>query len=434
MTLTRLLAPSLLTLLWTCPALADWPGFRGPDASGVVERDGLPVEWSAEKNVTWKVELPGEGWSSPLVVGDKVFVTAAVPEGEPKPRADGGRGYRGVPDFDYRWEVHCLDLKTGKEVWKQVALKARPKLSKHRDNTYASETPVTDGKRLFAYFGMTGLFCYDLDGKLLWKKSLDVYPMQAGWGTASSPVLWENILFHVVDNEKSSFVAALDADTGKELWRKERDETSAWSTPYIWENSARTELVVNGKVVRSYDPKTGGLLWQLDMKGGRASSTPVGNKEALYVGTENRTQRSGTPGSMAAVKAGGKGDISGGGFVMWQRVGAGAPMASPLLYKGKVYVFSRGSGMVNCYDAKTGEAFYERERVRGARAFWASPWAYGNKVFVIDDGGTTHVLATGEEFEELGQNALDERTWTTPSVAGKSLLIRTTEALYRVGG
>jgi outer membrane protein assembly factor BamB len=421
----------------------------------------------------------------------------------------------------YRWEVHCLDLATGKTLWKQLALEAKPRIPTHSTNTYASETPVTDGERLYVYFGMTGLFCYDLAGNPLWKKDLGSYPMLMGWGTGSSPVLDEDRLFLQCDNEEKSFLVAFDKRTGEELWRMPREERSSWATPYVWRNKKRTELVTIGsQKARSYDPATGKLLWELAMAG-RNSASPVADDEMLYLGSgggggmfggggfggggagggfgrqpdrgqpdrgqsggaqqerdrepqersaqEANTQQEraqerggqqgqqggaqpgqrgrggfggggfgggGGSGALVAVKAGASGDISlksnetSNEYVAWQRMRAGPAMASPLLYRGYLYVLEQRGGIVSCYDAKTGEPAYAQKRLQGARGFTSSPWASDGKIFCLDDNAQTFVLAAGPEFNLLGTNSLDEMCWSSPAIASGRLLLRTAENLY----
>src|SRR5262245_60343577 len=312
----------------------DWPQFRGPSASGLTTESQLPTEWSAEKNVKWKSRIPGVGWSSPVVWGDKVFVTTAITENQVKPKAGfsggrppggggppgggdkggrppggggpGGAGGRGAapPDKVYRWEILCLDRSTGKELWNQLAIERKPTIATHSTNSFASETPVSDCERLYVYFGMTGLFCYDLAGTQVWKKDLGSFPMQMGWGTGSSPVLEGDRLFLQCDNEQKSFLVAFDKKTGSELWRIPRDERSTWSTPYVWKNKERTELVTAGtKRIRAYDPATGKVLWEFGgLSNGRCSATPVGDSERLFTGVGGGR---GT-GPLFAVKAGAK--------------------------------------------------------------------------------------------------------------------------------
>ncbi len=486
----------------------DWPQFRGPDQNAVSAAEQLPTKWGPKQNVGWKVKVPGRGWSSPIVTDGKVFVTTAVIDPKAAPPADaggdrrgggqrggrggfgggrggfGGRGRSGPPDVVYTFEVHCFDQTTGKPLWQKVALKAKPRIATHRSNTYASETMVADGERVYAYFGMTGLFCYDFEGKLVWKKDLGAFQMMGGWGTSSSPVLHDGRLFLQIDNEEKSFLVALDAKTGEEKWRKDRDEKSTWSTPFLWRNEQRVELVANGSKVRSYDPKDGTLLWELNMGGSQFSASPVADKQNLYVGTGGRSsggrggrggRRGGFGGSrggfggsrggsrrgadgggrgaggagrtstntalsgaLIAVRAGASDDITPkqgetkSDGVAWATPNAGPPMASPLLYQGRIYILEQRAGRMNCYDAKTGARVY-RERFEDAGAFWASPWAYDDKIFCLDEEGQTHVIQSGPEFKILATNTLaGEKFWATTAIAHGSLFFRSTENLYCV--
>ncbi len=465
----------------------EWPQFRGPAGSGLTNEKQLPAEWSTDKNLQWKVKIPGRGWSSPIVWGDKVFVTAAGSDQEPARRSGGGgpgggrpggpgrggggfggRGGRGdvPPNIVYRWEVYCLDAATGKVLWKQLAREGKPRIAKQESNTYASETPVTDGERVYAYFGMHGVFCYDMAGKLVWKKDLGAYPTQMGQGTASSPVLEGERLFLQIDNEEKSFLVALDRKTGDELWRVSRNERTTHSSPIVWKNKLRTELVTNGRSVRSYDPQSGKLLWELSGGGGNAS--PVGDDEHLYVGWRRWSRRCGGPGpwveaalQVAVVQVAAVAALAGrrsGRHGRWRhtvrrqsrRFGqhhtkgrrnnqhgrrlvpsqGGPSAASPLVFQGFIYILEQNGGMVSCYDAKTGKPAYKRERLQGARTFWASPWAYDGKIFCLDDGGTTHVIQAGPEFKILGKNKLSDQFWATPALAGGAVILRGIDDLY----
>lgn len=440
-----------------CLAGADWPQFRGPDAAGISKDTNLPSEWGIEKNVAWKTKVPGVGWACPVVWQDKLFVLTAESENQPKPSAGGFGGGRpggdkggapkpggefekdkgkggfpgggrmpSPPDAVYRWQVICYDRATGKQLWKQLASEHKPTIPTHRTNTYASETPVVDGERLYAYFGMNGLFCYDLAGKQIWKKDLGSYPMQFGWGTGSSPVLHGDSLFVQCDNEAKSFLVSFDKKTGQEKWRKERDEKSTWSTPYIWKNKQRTELVTNGsRNVRSYDPETGKLLWELGGFEGRCSATPIGNDELIFVGVGGGRG----VGPLFAIKAGANGSLEKkGSQIAWTAEKGGPPMSSPLLLDGLLYVLEQ-RGLLTCYEAKTGKVTYN-ERIPGARNFTSSPWAYDGKIFCLDDSGTTFVVSAGPQFKVLGQNKLEEMFWSSPAIAGKELYLRGVDHLF----
>lgn len=352
----------------------------------------------------------------------------------------GGFGERQPPEDIYRWEVHSIDRKTGQTVWKKLALEGRPRIPTQESNTYATETPVSDGERIYAYFAMHGIFCFDMAGDLVWKKDLGSYPMAAGWGTASSPVLDGNRLFVLCDNERESFLVALDKLTGSELWRTPRSEKTSYATPFVWRNNLRTEIITHGSPkVRSYDPETGKQLWELTIGNGRCSASPVGDADMLYVGLDGSRGGPGGGGSgnnasgMFAVRPGASGNLDDddNDGVAWNARQDGPPMASPLVYDGHVYVFSHNGGIVTCLDAESGVRAY-RKRLPGAKSFWASPWAGDGKIYCVDDSGTTFVLKAGPEYELLSQNKLDEMTWASTAAADGSIFVRSVEHLYRI--
>lgn len=423
----------------------NWPQFRGTRCDGIVSTPS-PQAWGPSENIRWKIALPGEGWSSPIVWDDMVFVTAAtlsdtsparLSAGPEQYRGGGGRRRTDLTEAIFRWELICLDAMTGQVRWRRTAREGRPRIPRHSSNTYATETPVTDGQHVVAYFGMHGLYCYDTSGRLKWKKDLGSCEMRAGWGTASSPLLVENSVFLQVDNEEQSYLAAFDVSTGEEQWRAGREEPSQYSTPILWNNSVRRELIAGGQVCRSYDPGTGSLLWQLDMEKGRSSATPLAVNDMLFVGTEFRN-RGGTDdggGFLFAVRPGGSGDITPRGdetssaHIAWKMARSGIQMASPAYCDGYLYLLERRRGVLHCVDARSGTTAY-RKRIPGSRAFWASPWTANKRVFCLDDQGTTYVLAAGPEFQLLRSNDLDEQTWSTPAVAGGLLFLRTVDHLY----
>jgi outer membrane protein assembly factor BamB len=333
----------------------------------------------------------------------------------------------------YRWKVLCLDGATGKVLWERTAHEGKPRIPKQAANTYASETPATDGERVIAYFGMTGVYCYDLSGKLLWSKDLGAYPMQMGQGTGSSPVLDAERVFVQCDNEKASFLVALDKKTGDEVWRVARDEKSNWSTPYLWENKQRTELVTaGGTKMRSYRPEDGKLLWEISASG-NAYTTPVGDEELLYV--EAAGGMMGGRGLLAAVRAGATGDISlkagetAGAFVAWSEPVTTRRLASPLLYAGCLYSLDQQGGIIRCCDAKTGKQHY-RQRLAEVKGFTASPWASDGKVFCLDQDGVTVVLEASPQLKVVATNKLDEMFWSSAAVVGERLLVRGVDHLY----
>lgn len=417
-------------LLVSCSAAAgDWPQFRGAKHDYRAEVQALPVTWGPEKNIRWKVEMPGRGWASPVVWGDRIFIATAIQEVEGKETAPppNYRSGRVGKDSVFRWELHCLDLDTGETVWKQVAFRGNPRVRTHPDNTYASETPVSDGERVYVYFGMIGLFAYDMDGELAWKKDFGGYTMLGDWGTASSPILYEGRLYLQIDNEEDLFLTAIDPKTGDEFWRVERNPGSSWSTPMIWENEARAELVTNGEDLRSYDPETGALHWRLAYPGGRASASPTGIPTALFAGNERRRDGGGV---MFAIKAGAQGDITPAAGatasegVLWSRAEGGPEFASPLVYEGLLYVFGRNRGSVGCFDPATGVETEGQDRLPGARSFWSSPWGYDGKVFCTDEAGKTFVLRGGAARELVETNDLGEGVRVSPALLNGAIIMR----------
>ncbi|TFG44311.1 MAG: hypothetical protein E4H43_00515 [Bacteroidia bacterium] len=447
----------------SCSKSGNWTQFRGPDGNMVASAN-LPEKWSNDTNVIWTAALDGAGYSSPVVWGNKVIITSTFPEkvnpapergpmpggppqqggqgpqpGQPPQQGQGGpQPGQGTPQPEipdtsfkkeiYRWEVKCFDLKTGNELWKQVPYIGTPKAGKNQNSTYACETPVTDGKRVFAYFGMHGLYCYDMEGKLLWQKDPGVNYTQRGWGTGSSPVLYNNVLYIQFDNEENSSIVALDALSGDEKWRIKRDEKTTYSTPYIWKNKVRTELIACGKTARSYDPETGKLLWELKIGGKQVIPSPVGNEGLLFIGNAGGRE---IKARLFAVKAGIDGEVTDAG-IAWMSEESGIGNPSPLLYKERLYVIG-GRGEIAVLDAATGTLKYQK-RINGIGAVWASPWANKDKIYFLDEKGTTRVFKTGDSFEQVATNNLEgAKFWSSVAVAGNSYIFKGGDKLYCVG-
>lgn len=411
----------------------DWPRFRGPGAAGVVMGGVVPPsEWTKTRNVAWKVEVAGHGWSCPIVTGGRVFVTSCVSKDKPVAPKTGYYAPREVktPDTEQRWTVFCLDATNGKVLWEQVAHQGVPKHSIHVKASYASETPVTDGQRVYAYFGNVGLYCYDFGGKQLWSKSWEVVPTRLGWGTGASPVLHGDHIYIINDNEKSSFLVALDKVTGKEIWKVDRDEKSNWATPFIWESGKRTEIVTCGtNKVRSYDLE-GKLLWQLGGMSSICVPSPVVAHDLLIISSGYEFGR---PRPVFAVRPGASGDISlkkdetSNEFIAWYNEPAGSYHPTPLVLGDYLYILY-STGFIACFEAKTGKPVYEKQRLGGS--FTASPWAYDGKIFCLSEEGTISVVKAGREFEILGKNVLDEVALATPAIADGRLFLRTVSHLY----
>ena len=418
---------------------ADWSRFRGPKGDGVVESPGIPEKWNEDTNIAWKKAIPGRGWSQPVVAGEKIVLTSAICENEEKPR----RFERGIisdardPRTDhYQWKVICLSATSGEVLWEDIPFEGSPAIPKHRSNTFASETPVTDGERVVCYFGNKGLVCYDLFGKRQWQANLGEIAMQAGWGTGSSPVIVHDLVIIQCDNQQSSFLAALDKKTGEERWRIARQEKSNWATPYLWKNKFRTELVVAGGVkMRSYDLKTREVLWEMEGSG-RTSISPVSDDDHIYVDSVNEFQ--GSPGRFAAIRAGAKGDISlpkdelvtSNEFVSWSVNLKTYRNSSPVVFGGGVYMLDQNSGIVRCFDTKTGELRY-KERIPDSAGFMASPWVYNGRIYLLDETGLTVAIEPGPTLKVVASNRLnDELFWSSIAVSGDRLLIRSVNSLY----
>lgn len=413
----------------------NWPQFRGLDQTGVIEGFEIPTTWSADQNMQWTVPNPALGWSSPIVWGDRVFITGStLSKSEMANRKKGGGQYRTHAGSEVKLEVICLDKKNGAILWRSTAYEGLSKVATHGGSPYSAETPATDGERVYAYFGTMGLHAFTLDGELAWGKDLGVYEMDGEWGTATSPIVYEGYLYMQIDNEDFSTLLALEGKTGKEIWRVNRNEASNRSTPMIWRNKVRTELITQGSITRSYHPLTGDLFWQLYLEGGRSSSTPVGDDHRLIVANEKRA----AGGFMFSIRAGASGDISlaegqtANHGVEWKNPNGGIAMSSPLMYQGNVYAFERRTGMVSCYDAETGVVRYYRKHLRKAREFWSSPWGYDGHVYCIDGKGITHVLEAGPNFNEVRQNELDDQIWATPAFTERSIIIRGAENIYSI--
>ena len=418
-------------------AQTNWPQFRGPDARGIGNGTHLPDRWSSTENVAWKSEIPGRGWSSPIVWGNRVFLTTAINSGqseEPKKGLYFGGDRIDPPKSEHLWRVLCLDLTTGKPQWEKTVRQGAPQTSIHLKSSYAAETPVTDGERIYALFGNVGVFAFTLDGTAVWSKTIEPHKTRYGWGTAASPVLHGGKLFLVNDNDDRAELLALDAKTGQELWRVDRDEKSNWATPFIWESGRRTELITPGtRAVRSYD-LDGKLLWSLRGMSSIAIPTPFTGDGLLfvtsgYVGDKLRP--------LYAIRPGASGDITlkpgetNNEFIAWSNPVGGPYNPSPLLYDGRLYVLY-DRGLVSCFEAKTGKVIYDRERLPNGFAFTSSPWAAGGKIFCLNEDGVCFVLRAGDKFELLHTNKLadDDMCMATPALAGDRLLIRTAARVY----
>jgi len=420
---------------------SNWPQWRGPEGQGVSNDKNLPTEWSETKNVLWKTELPGKGFSQPIIWGDKVFLTTDI-EGGPAPATHvppkhmlGDKEYK-HPDWDSADKLHtfktlCLNRDTGKILWEQTSYSGTVFDYRHKRGNYAAPTGVTDGKYVITYFGSEGVYCYDFNGKLIWKKSIgniDTF----GMGVGASPVLYENLVIFVCDQNlgvpKDSFMLALDKKTGKEVWRVARPIQGSWATPVIVKAAGRIEMVTSGnEFLISYDPATGKELWRTTGLKSHAIATPV-------VGHGLAILSSGYPAkAVTAVRLGGSGDLDKTDNIAWKYNKGTAYVPSPILYGDYVYLMS-DAGILSCLNAKTGEVVYEGGRVPVATKFYgASPVAFDGKILLTSDDGDTFVIKAGPKHEVLGQNSIGEPCRTSIAIADGKLFIRGDKHLFCIG-
>ena len=438
----RVLLVFLLPLVaLAAPSAGQWQQFRGPQAGVAADDPSLPDTWSDNDHVAWKTEIPGLGWSSPIVWNDHVFLTSAMSAGE-EAKALPGLYDPGDEQGKFKstsvqhWTVFDVDANSGKIRWSKELKSGLPPLLRHIKNSFASETPTTDGERVYVFFGTIGLVtALDMQGHVVWTRETSTFNGPQEFAPAASPVLYKERLYVINDNTKRSFLAAFDRKTGEQAWRVDREEVENWSTPFVWENELRTEIVTTGRgKVRSYD-LDGKVLWELSGMTGNVVPTPFSRHGLVYIG-------SGYPGAQVrpvfAVRPGASGDISlkpgqtSSQYVAWFQPQLGTYQTSTLVY-GDYYYTLLDRGLLLCNDALTGKQVYGRQRISPeATGFTASPWAYNGKLFLLSEDGDTFVIKAGPEFTLLGKNSLHEMSLASPAIADGSLFIRTQSKLYKI--
>jgi outer membrane protein assembly factor BamB len=450
LTLTVVAAILLLATIpaGTAPGDPYWPYWRGPAADGMAVGDA-PVTWSATENVRWKTDIPGLGNSSPIVWGDFVFVTTAIktgaaapspaqappapsatPPGTPGGARGMGPGGGAGPQVEHRFDVLCLDRKTGKILWQRTARTAVPHEGGH--NTYgsfASNSPVTDGTFVYAFFGSRGMYCYDFKGTLVWQRDFGVQlRMKMAFGEGMAPVLSGNKLILVFDHEGDSFMVVLDKATGKEIWRANRDEKTNWAAPLVVTFKGRTEVIVAGSAkVRSYDLETGKPIWECAGLGANTIPQPVRQDDMVFVMTGYRDPM------LMAIRLGREGDLTGTDAVVWRQTKGTSYTPSPVIFENKLYVLT-DTGMVSCFNARTGEPYYHQVRLPKSYSFKSSPVGANGRLYLASENDDVIVLRMGEKFEVLATNTMaDQMFIATPAITGGEIFLRSKTTLFCIG-
>ncbi|MEO8260039.1 MAG: PQQ-binding-like beta-propeller repeat protein [Acidobacteriota bacterium] len=431
MTLTRICAAGLAAVIGAVPLssallaadpLAErfWPQWRGPSASGVSRSADPPVEWSETKHVRWKTEIPGRGSSSPVVWGDRLFVLTAIPMAAPGGTPHDPRGQVQPRDV-HRFMLLAIDRRTGRVVWERIAREERPHAPSMRDGTWASSSAITDGQRVFAYFESSGLYAYDMDGTLLWQKHFGDKNMFAEVGeSGGTPVLYGNHLVVVWDHQGTSFIVALNAATGQEIWRAGRQDVDSWGTPLVVEQDGRAQVVTTGdKRVRSYDLETGRLVWEHDGLDMNPIPSPVAEDGMVFITAGFRSSK------LHAIRlADAKGNLAGSRAIAWTLDRDTPYVPSPLLYDGFLYLLKSNAGILSVFDARSGTPHYQRQRLSGLAEVYSSPVAARGRVYITSRDGTTLVIRHGSRFEVLATNTLDDGFDASPALVGTDLYLR----------
>ena len=403
----------------------NWPHWRGPNANGLVDTGNPPVEWSESTNIRWKAKIPGTGYATPIVWGDKIFVQTAIKTDKTVEVAQ--KGKKPLPTHIYQFKLLALDRKSGDVVWEKTVSEAVPHEGTHKTSNYASTSGVTDGEHLYAFFGSWGLYCFDFDGNLKWDKDLGDQRIAGSFGEGTSPTIHGNKLIINWDHQGDSFIVALDKRTGEEIWRTARNERTSWSTPMVVEHNGTQQIIVSAsKKTRSYDLKTGDVLWECAGLGTNVIPTPVYADGIVYVTSGHRQ-----PAMQAISLDKAKGDITGTDAVLWTVTDNNTPyVSSPLLSGNNIYCIKKTNGILSCYNAKTGGTVFGLQRLQGMGRIYSPLVGTGDRIYIAGLSGKTYVIKNGTEFEVLAQNKLDEGTSASPIIVGDELYLRGTEHLY----
>ncbi len=428
--------------LWGMDARSDleryWHQWRGPEASGVAPHGDPPIEWNENKNIRWKTEIPGQGHATPIVWDDTIFVTSAIQtdkqveqqaEGEstemPR-RRRGGRGRSAAPSSVHQFVIFAINRSDGSIRWQQIAREEPPHEGTHPTGSWASNSPVTDGEHVYAYFGSRGLYCYDMQGNLQWEKDLGDMATKMSFGEGSSPVLYGDVIILNWDHEGDSFIITLDKRTGEELWKVDRDEGTSWATPIVVEHDGNHQVIVNATHrTRSYDLATGKVLWECGGMTANTIPSPVTANGIVYVTSGFRGN------ALQAIRlADAKGDITGAAAVLWEYDRDTPYVPSPLLYGDTLYFLKHNKGVLSAFNASTGEAYYGPERLEGISEVYASPVGADGRIYIASRDGVTLVIKHGSTLEVLAENVLNDGFNASPVIVDKEIFLRGNKSLY----
>ena len=409
-----------------------WPQWRGPTWNGVAPQADPPITWSKTENISWRAPVAGRGWGTPIVWGDRIFLLTAIALDKKMPIPDvipeGTANINLHPQVIRSWKpqkfaIVCIDRTNGSMLWRRIVREAMPHQGHHRKGGFASASPVTDGKHIYAYFGSFGLYCYDFDGRFIWKKNFEAQAMEDSLGEGSSPALCDGKLVIVVDHELQSYIVAIDKTTGKDIWKKDRDEISNWSTPRIYTHDDRRQVVINGETVRSYDLGTGELVWKCG--GHTASAIPMPAVGHGLVFTASGWKKD----ALQAIALGKRGDLTNSKSVVWS-LHRGVPyVPCPMLWGEEIYLLDDQS-FFSCLRAVDGKPYYLKHRLPGNLNFSASPVGAADKIYLLSEEGTTIVLERGSNIKVIAINKLNETFYASPAIVDDAIYLRGNKHLF----
>ncbi len=431
--------PLMILAIFTSSVLAqaNWPTWRGIGLSGVSPDGNPPVKWSESENIKWKVALKGDGSNStPVVWGNKIIFLEAVKTdkadqgatAQPQPSQNSGRRGGmggGKPTNIYQFNVVCLNRANGQPVWEKTVTEVLPHEGHHNDHGFVSYSPVTDGKLIWANFGSRGLYCLDMEGNIKWSKELPQMTIRAGFGEGGSATLVDDKLIILCDHEGDSFIAAFNKITGDPIWRQSRDERTSWTTPFIVEANGKPQIVVAcTNLTRAYDPANGNVIWECGGQTDNVIPTPVAGFNMVFCTSGYRGSK------LQAIKLGHAGDLTGTDAIAWEVNTATPYVPSPLLYQDKLYVLTSNNNVVSCYNAQTGQNYYQKQNLDGLQGVYASPAAAAGRVYFIGRNGATCVIKNSDKLEVLALNQLDDRIDCSPVIVGNELYLKGKKSLY----